>query len=150
MQSVILVQNLPDCKRHELEELCKPFGEILGTMVMGNDGFVQFVCEDQAEDAIEALDMSTFKSNVLAVRNAYWGKVSMFLLPRRSALRRTCQRRFRQRVCTKNRKKTWKLDKDEGKLGTIKIHRTRTKMRDKTRTMTRTTRLSPFASRQSI
>jgi len=58
-------------------------------MVMGNDGFVQFVCEDQAEDAIEALDMSTFKSNVLAVRNAYWGKVSMFLLPRRSALRRT-------------------------------------------------------------
>jgi len=56
---------------------------------MGNDGFVQFVCEDQAEDAIEALDMSTFKSNVLAVRNAYWGKVSMFLLPRRSALRRT-------------------------------------------------------------
>jgi len=94
--------------------------------------------------------MSTFKSNALAVRNAYWGKVSMFLLPRRSALRRTCQRRFRQRVCTKNRKKTWKLDKDEGKLGTIKIHRTRTKMRDKTRTMTRTTRLSPFASRQSI
>ncbi|XP_065724220.2 uncharacterized protein [Drosophila suzukii] len=75
MQSVILVQNLPDCKRHELEELCKPFGEILGTMVMGNDGFVQFVCEDQAEDAIEALDMSTFKSNVLAVRNAYWESV---------------------------------------------------------------------------
>jgi len=36
---------------------------------VGNDGFVQFVCEDQAEDAIEALDMSTFKSNVLAVRN---------------------------------------------------------------------------------
>ncbi|XP_037723654.1 uncharacterized protein LOC119555996 [Drosophila subpulchrella] len=75
LQSVILVQNLPDCNSHELEELCKPFGEVLGTMLMGNRGLVQFVCEDQVKDAIKALNKSSFKSNVLAVRNASYRKL---------------------------------------------------------------------------
>ncbi|XP_017067487.1 nucleosome assembly protein 1;2-like [Drosophila eugracilis] len=73
----ICVRNLPVCTRHELAAICLPYGEIRGSLVCDDIGFVQFASEAQAENAIEALDGSVFKSKVLAVSNACFdGEVS--------------------------------------------------------------------------
>ncbi|KAH8366604.1 hypothetical protein KR084_006464, partial [Drosophila pseudotakahashii] len=71
LKSRIVVRNLPpDCSRVELAKECQCFGKILGSRIDGTEGFVQFASEDEAENAIEALDKTTFKSQLLDVSNA--------------------------------------------------------------------------------
>eukprot|EP00099_Drosophila_melanogaster_P016256 NP_569883.1 uncharacterized protein Dmel_CG14628 [Drosophila melanogaster] len=70
LKSRILVRNLPVCTRQELAYLCLPFGEILGSLVTNNQGFIQFARESEAKLAIETLDHTTFKSKVILVSNA--------------------------------------------------------------------------------
>ncbi|XP_017006479.2 RNA-binding motif, single-stranded-interacting protein 1 [Drosophila takahashii] len=71
LKSRILVRNLPpNCSRVELAKVCECFGKILGSRIDGTEGFVQFASESEAENAIEALDKSYFKSHLLDVSNA--------------------------------------------------------------------------------
>ncbi|EDW43782.1 uncharacterized protein LOC6615945 [Drosophila sechellia] len=70
LKSRILVRNLPICTRQELAYLCLPFGEILGSLVDNDHGFIQFARESEAKLAIEALDHTTFKSKVILVSSA--------------------------------------------------------------------------------
>ncbi|XP_039500083.1 uncharacterized protein LOC120456996 [Drosophila santomea] len=70
LRSRILVRNLPTCTRHELARLCIPFGEILGSLVLGNHGFIQFARESDAKTAIQILDQSIFKSKLILVSSA--------------------------------------------------------------------------------
>ncbi|KAH8322728.1 hypothetical protein KR059_004468 [Drosophila kikkawai] len=66
----IFLGNLPICTREELVSISHPYGKVLGSMVQKNYGFVQFESEEIANKAAAALNKSTFKSNVLTVRNA--------------------------------------------------------------------------------
>ncbi|KAH8379649.1 hypothetical protein KR009_006340 [Drosophila setifemur] len=66
----IFVGNLPTCTREELVSICLPYGNVLGSMVQKNYGFVQFESEETANKAASALHKSTFKSKILTVRNA--------------------------------------------------------------------------------
>ncbi|KAH8240019.1 hypothetical protein KR032_010353 [Drosophila birchii] len=66
----IFLGNLPICTREELVSICQPYGKVLGSMVQKNYGFVQFESEEIANKAATALNKSSFKSNVLTVRNA--------------------------------------------------------------------------------
>ncbi|XP_043660146.1 uncharacterized protein LOC122624572 [Drosophila teissieri] len=70
LRSRILVRNLPACTRQELARLCHPFGQILGSLVLGSHGFIQFARESEAKTAIEMLDQSTFKSKLILVSSA--------------------------------------------------------------------------------
>ncbi|XP_017063408.1 nuclear receptor coactivator 5 [Drosophila eugracilis] len=73
----IFLGNLPSCTREELVSICQPYGNVLGSMVQKNYGFVQFETEELANKAASALHKSTFKQNLLTVRNAsIKGKVS--------------------------------------------------------------------------
>ncbi|XP_016991882.1 nuclear receptor coactivator 5 [Drosophila rhopaloa] len=69
-KSRIFVGNLPVCTREELVSICRPYGQVLGSMVQKNYGFVQFESEELANKAASALHKSTFKQNMLTVRNA--------------------------------------------------------------------------------
>nr|NP_659571.1 uncharacterized protein Dmel_CG18823 [Drosophila melanogaster]AAG22376.1 uncharacterized protein Dmel_CG18823 [Drosophila melanogaster] len=69
-RSRIWVRNLPPCTRQELVMLCLPFGKILGSLIVDNEGFIQFARESEATSAIDALDQIVFKSKVLQVSNA--------------------------------------------------------------------------------
>ncbi|XP_017067513.1 heterogeneous nuclear ribonucleoproteins C1/C2-like [Drosophila eugracilis] len=70
LTSRIFVRNLPACTRHELAELCQPYGKVLGSLVYRRLGFVQFSNKKEADLAIENLEYMVFKSNVLYVSNA--------------------------------------------------------------------------------
>ncbi|XP_017043436.1 nuclear receptor coactivator 5 [Drosophila ficusphila] len=70
VKSRIFLGNLPICTREELVSICQPYGKVLGSVVQKNYGFVQFETEDLANKAASALNKSTFKQNVLTVRNA--------------------------------------------------------------------------------
>lgn len=70
MKNRIFLGNLPTCTREELVSICLPYGKVLGSMVQKNYGFVQFDSEETANKAAAALHKSTFKSNILTVRNA--------------------------------------------------------------------------------
>eukprot|EP00099_Drosophila_melanogaster_P008782 NP_001261502.1 neosin, isoform B [Drosophila melanogaster] len=69
-KSRIFLGNLPVCTREELVSICQPYGKVLGSMVQKNYGFVQFETEELANKAASALHKSTFKQNMLTVRNA--------------------------------------------------------------------------------
>ncbi|XP_068149796.1 uncharacterized protein Neos [Drosophila tropicalis] len=66
----IFLGNIPICTRKDLESICQPYGNVLGSVVQKNFGFVQFESEEIANKAATALNRSTFKSNTLTVRNA--------------------------------------------------------------------------------
>lgn len=70
----IFVGNLPSCTREELESICKPYAKVLGSLVQKNFGFVQFESEEIANKVAKSLTKSTFKGNIIAVRNANWKK----------------------------------------------------------------------------
>ncbi|XP_022221448.2 nuclear receptor coactivator 5 [Drosophila obscura] len=66
----IFVGNLPVCTREELASICLPYGEVLGSVVQKNFGFVQLESEEVANKCATALNKSTFKTKILRVRNA--------------------------------------------------------------------------------
>ncbi|XP_016949346.1 uncharacterized protein LOC108024082 [Drosophila biarmipes] len=70
LTSRIFVANLPECSRNELAQLCARFGNILGTMIKDNYGYVQFESKRQASIAILALHRSRFKGKTLTVHSA--------------------------------------------------------------------------------
>ncbi|XP_037723656.1 uncharacterized protein LOC119555997 [Drosophila subpulchrella] len=70
LTSRIFVGNLPPCSRKELAELCAGYGKVLGTMIQGTFGFVQFESERQANIAIMALNLSRFKAKTLTAHSA--------------------------------------------------------------------------------
>lgn len=66
----IFLGNLPTCTGDELESICHPYGKVLGSLVQKHFGFVQFENEEIANKCANALNKSSFKSNILTVRNA--------------------------------------------------------------------------------
>ncbi|SPP76223.1 uncharacterized protein LOC117579731 [Drosophila guanche] len=66
----IFVGNLPVCTREELASICIPYGQVLGSVVQKNFGFVQLESEEVANKCATALNKSTFKTKILRVRNA--------------------------------------------------------------------------------
>lgn len=66
----IFLGNLPSCTCEELESICHPYGKVLGSLVQKHFGFVQFESEEIANKCANALNKSSFKSNILTVRNA--------------------------------------------------------------------------------
>ncbi|XP_017841424.1 uncharacterized protein LOC108599147 [Drosophila busckii] len=70
VQNRIYLGNLPLCSREELENICHPYGKVLGSLVQKKFGFVQFESEEEANKCAAALNRSSFKSNYLTVRNA--------------------------------------------------------------------------------
>ncbi|XP_017045832.1 uncharacterized protein LOC108091235 [Drosophila ficusphila] len=70
LKSRIFVRNLPNCTREELAAHCMPFGVILGSLVEGKYGYIQFTKESIAQAAIDGLDNSVFKSRFIKVQNA--------------------------------------------------------------------------------
>ncbi|XP_016986397.1 uncharacterized protein LOC108049657 [Drosophila rhopaloa] len=70
LTSRIFVQNLPDCTREELADHCKEFGQILGSLVEENRGYIQYAKQSSARNAISVLHGSTFQSRVLTVTSA--------------------------------------------------------------------------------
>ncbi|XP_033242777.1 nuclear receptor coactivator 5-like [Drosophila miranda] len=66
----IFVGNLPVCTREELASIFLPYGEVLGSVVQKNYGFVQLESEEVANKCAMSLNKSTFKTKILRVRNA--------------------------------------------------------------------------------
>lgn len=66
----IFIGNLPVCTKEDLEGICAPYGNVLGSMVQKNFGFIQYESEEIADKAAFALNRSTFKGNTITVRNA--------------------------------------------------------------------------------
>ncbi|EDW43769.1 uncharacterized protein LOC6615930 [Drosophila sechellia] len=78
LKSRIIVRNLPDCTRHELAYLCVPFGQILGSLIVNKQGFIQYSKESEATRAINALNQIVFKSKVLHVSNASFRSIERY------------------------------------------------------------------------
>ncbi|XP_075160885.1 nuclear receptor coactivator protein neosin [Haematobia irritans] len=81
VQNRIFVGNLPTCTREELESICKPYAKVLGSLVQKNFGFVQFESEEMANKVAKALTKSTFKGNIITVRNANQRKPPSQIVP---------------------------------------------------------------------